>query len=162
VSPGPFTSTIKPSGLSSQDIAYIKMADRVPPTPVAMLIGTAILSLATGYMIGMASSLGFLPNPFSPSSSTGLKTKTSGYDDEEESSESDIDIDDGTPMDHAPNWANGEEADKRDGLRASAKKVHEKPVARDGWNANEECKLVLVVRTDLGMTKGTVYLPASN
>ena len=33
-----------------------------------------------------------------------------------ESDESDIDVDD-TLLDHAPNWANGAEADRRDGLR---------------------------------------------
>jgi PTH2 family peptidyl-tRNA hydrolase len=50
-------------------------------------------------------------------------------------------------MDHAPNWANGREADRKQGL------VAEKPK-----DTGEECKLVLVVRTDLGMTKGTSIL----
>jgi PTH2 family peptidyl-tRNA hydrolase len=129
------------------------MADRTPPTPTAMLIGTAIFSLATGYMLGMASSLGFLPNPFSsPPPTSKSKSDTSHYDDEEESSEEEID--DGVIIDHAPNWANGEEADRRDGLRASAPAAKEKERVNADWNLNEECKLVLVVRTDLGMTKG--------
>lgn len=74
------------------------------------------------------------------------RTKTSNYDNEEESSEEEID---GMLLDHAPNWANGEVADLRDGLKASTKK--DQPV----WESStEECKLILVVRTDLGMTKG--------
>lgn len=62
-----------------------------------------------------------------------------------ESEESDIDEED-TILDHAPNWSNGFEADKKQGLRASTSQ----PIT-------EECKLVLVVRTDLGMTKGAYY-----
>lgn len=145
------------------------MADRSPPSPAAMLIGTAIISVVTGYMIGIASSLGFLPIPFATAKAPpGQKSRTSNYDNEEESSEEEID--DGL-LDHAPNWANGEAADRRDGLRASAqpkptakaekpaaeKKKDVKPIVE---NTNEECKLVLVVRTDLGMTKG-VYPPTS-
>lgn len=78
------------------------------------------------------------------------------YDDEEESAEEDIDE---TVLDHAPNWSNGLAADKRDGLRAVTKSektagVSEKAAWEDG---TEECKLILVVRTDLGMTKGSCF-----
>jgi peptidyl-tRNA hydrolase, PTH2 family len=116
------------------------------PTPTAMLIGTAIISLATGYMLGMGSSLGLIPNPFitKPASSSRPRSKTSNYDDEEESSEEEVE---GVLLDHAPNWANGEAADRRDGLRISA-------MGQEKSKLEEECKLVLVVRTDLGMTKG--------
>lgn len=137
------------------------MADRPPPTATALLIGTAIISLLTGYMLGTATSLNILPNPFS-SAAPGPRERsdTSHYDDEEESSEEEIE--EGVLIDHAPNWANGPEADRRDGLRASAlpgkkegatKKKDDK--AGEKWDESEECKLVLVVRTDLGMTKGT-------
>jgi len=132
------------------------MADRAPPTSAAVLISTAILSLITGYMLGIGSSLGLFPNPFqqSPEARTAAKrSKTSNYDDEEESSEEEVD---GILLDHAPNWANGEAADVRDGLKI-AKKT-EKP---EWENSTEECKLVLVVRTDLGMTKGACISPAS-
>ncbi|TVY31109.1 Peptidyl-tRNA hydrolase [Lachnellula hyalina] len=89
------------------------MADRTPPTPVAMLIGTAIIAGISGYMIGIASSLGFLPIPFA--TKTAPTRGISNYDDEEESEEEDIDE---SILDHAPNWSNGLDADKRDGLRA--------------------------------------------
>jgi PTH2 family peptidyl-tRNA hydrolase len=125
-----------------------KMADRTSPTPLAMLIGTAIIAGISGYMIGIASSLGFFPIPFLPKAPK--ERGISNYDDEEESEDEDIDE---SILDHAPNWANGLEADKRDGLRATEAKKEE-PV-KTGWeDSTEECKLVLVVRTDLGMTKG--------
>lgn len=136
------------------------MADlRAPPTPLAMLIGTAIIAGVSGYMLGIASSLGLLPNPFIAKEAR-RRGSISNYDDEEESAEEDIDE---SILDHAPNWSNGVEADKRDGLRVTAagraeveaKKKEEGVKTGTGWeDSNEECKLVLVVRTDLGMTKG--------
>jgi len=131
------------------------MADRGPPTPTAVLISTAILSLITGYMLGVGSSLGLFPNPFKSSEARAAakRTKTSNYDDEEESSEEEVD---GILLDHAPNWANGEAADVRDGL-----KVMKKETKPEWENSTEECKLVLVVRTDLGMTKGMLDPPFS-
>lgn len=67
-------------------------------------------------------------------------------------------------LDHAPNWsASGVSAGKdgevrkRGGLgQGPKKKVEEKNgVKEEIKDTGEECKLVLVVRTDLGMTKGT-------
>lgn len=109
-------------------------------------------------MIGIASSLGFLPIPFA--SKPARERGVSNYDDEEESEEEDIDE---SILDHAPNWGNGLEADKRDGLRATAagkknsKKEEKEELQKEEFQDNgEECKLVLVVRTDLGMTKGKI------
>ncbi len=83
-----------------------------------------------------------------------MKGKTDNYENEEESSEEEIEeIEDMVVLDHAPNWANGLEADKRDGLRVAAKE--EKKSRPDEFeDSADECKLMLVVRTDLGMTKG--------
>lgn len=130
------------------------MADRPPPSATAIIVGTAILSLITGYMLGTATSLNLLPSPFSTApAKTRSRSDTTGYDDEEESSEEEIDA--GEVLDHAPNWANGPEADKRDGLTVAAA-----PKKREAVDDNEECKLVLVVRTDLGMTKGMFHFSA--
>lgn len=147
------------------------MADARPlPTPLSLLIGTAIIAGISGYMIGIASSLGLIPNPFvaRPPRERGIHN----YDDEEESAEEEVDERDEGLLDHAPNWANGYEADKRDGLRARtapSKEMEKKPsttsLGRDvpEWeNSREECKLVLVVRTDLGMTKGKIYRESNN
>lgn len=125
------------------------MADRAAPTPVAMLIGTAIIAGLSGYMLGIFSSLGFLPIPFSASKSTPKPRGIAHYDDEEESSEEEVDVKEAGVLDHAPNWGNALKEDKRDGLRVEQKEE------KKAWeDSQEECKLVLVVRTDLGMTKG--------
>ena len=125
-----------------------------------MIIGTAIIAGISGYMIGIASSLGFLPIPFMPKAAR--ERGIANYDDETESEEEDID--EGI-LDHAPNWNNGLEADKRDGLRArtgnEAKKEDRQKMDWEDSTVNEECKLVLVVRTDLGMTKGISPFPPS-
>ena len=81
-------------------------------------------------MLGIGSSLGLFPNPFHQSpearAASHKRSKTSNYDDEEESSEEEVD---GILLDHAPNWANGEAADVRDGLRVAKKE--EKPEWRE-------------------------------
>lgn len=147
------------------------MADRAPPTPVAMIIGTALIAGISGYLFGIGSGLGIFPNPFV--AKEPRKRGIDNYDDEEESEDEDIDA---SILDHAPNWSNGFEADKRDGLRATAagkaKDVKKEVVKKEPSikqepetesmekipdaleDTGEECKMVLVVRTDLGMTKG--------
>lgn len=105
-----------------------------------VILTTAFASIVTGYMFGIFTSRGYI---ISPSLS---EERRRNMTDPVESDESDIDEGDSI-LDHAPNWANGEAADRRQGLSAS--------VPRPQINVgNEECKLVLVVRTDLGMTKG--------
>jgi hypothetical protein len=105
-----------------------------------VIIGTSIVTLITGYMVGLYSSRGYIISP-------SLAEERRRYrNDPVESEESDIDEEDLANMDHAPNWANGPEADKKQGLRYTSR-----PEVTD---TGEECKLVLVVRTDLGMTKG--------
>lgn len=133
------------------------------PSATAMIIGTALVAGVSGYMIGIASSLGLIPNPFvaKPPRERGI----ANYDDEEEST--DEEIDDSIKIDHAPNWANGIEADKRDGLRVVPSTANKKPEVKKPLqeaqspfdDSTEECKMVLVVRTDLGMRQGN---PASS
>ena len=115
-----------------------------------IVISTSLISLFSGFFIGIYSIRGYLISP-------ALKAeREASWKDPVESDESDIDEHD-TILDHAPNWSNGVDADRRQGLRASAsapasasKKVETRPAV-----PKEECKLVLVVRTDLGMTKGS-------
>lgn len=151
-----------------------KMADKPGAlvTPTSVLISTSIVVFISGFMLGVYSIRGyFFVSP------TLASERRKYFDDPPESEESDVDEDD-TILDHAPNWSNGVDADRRDGLRLSKpakKKGGSKKPNKDASNnkeegkandsngsiaegsANEECKLVLVVRTDLGMTKGTSY-----
>ena len=116
--------------------------------PPIVVVSTSVVALVSGFLLGVYSIRGYLISP-------SLKNERERYwKDPVESEESDIDEDD-TILDHAPNWANGEEADRRQGLRAGAAKPTTPAAAsKPAEKIKEECKLVLVVRTDLGMTKG--------
>lgn len=106
-----------------------------------LIIGTAVATFLGGYLMGVWTINGYI---FPPEM---WEERRANLRAPEETAESDIDEDE--PMDHAPSWSNGRQADEKQGLRASAL-----PQVSAG-GPNEECKLVLVVRTDLGMTKGT-------
>ncbi|KAJ2972453.1 hypothetical protein NUW58_g9182 [Xylaria curta] len=156
------------------------------PNLSTALITTSLVAFFSGFALGIYSIRGYIVPP-------ALKSaRKRTLNDPVESEESDIDEGD-TILDHAPNWANGAEADRRQGLRVAEGEANQKnerknknqkgkevedntgsrgdeakerSAKRDaetahprqgavntGSNPNEECKLVLVVRTDLGMTK---------
>ncbi|KAH7259669.1 peptidyl-tRNA hydrolase PTH2-domain-containing protein [Fusarium redolens] len=115
-----------------------------------VIISTAVVALLTGYAFGIYTIRGYLIPP------SLFEERRRNLHDPVESDESDIDEDD-TVLDHAPNWANGADADKRQGLKNVEKE--KEPVLKDN---GEECKLVLVVRTDLGMTKGKIAAQCSH
>lgn len=131
-----------------------------------VVMTTSIVALISGFMLGVYSIKGHLISP------ELSKESRANYEDPVDSDETDID-EDATVLDHAPNWANGEEADRKQGLRfrnsaggdekktktkksAGSKEASTGPSVED---TGEECKLVLVVRTDLGMTKGAYNQP---
>ena len=109
-----------------------------------VVVSTTIVAFISGFMLGVYSIRGYLISP------ALVNERRANLEDPVESDQSDIDEDEAV-LDHAPNWANGEEADRRQGLRAKARPAASTPAVTD---VKEECKLVLVVRTDLGMTKG--------
>jgi peptidyl-tRNA hydrolase, PTH2 family len=117
------------------DIPTSTMADA--DRQMAVVLGTSVVTMITGFMLGVFAVRGYLISP------SLAEERRKNLNDPVESDESDIDEGD-LNMDHAPNWANGIEADRRQGLR----------VKNEVQDKGEECKLVLVVRTDLGMTKG--------
>lgn len=126
------------------------MSDKASAT---IIVTTSLVAFLSGFALGVYSIRGYFISP------ELAKERRENLTAPTESDESDIDEDDSI-LDHAPNWANGEQADKRDGLRAKPEeKGHRRspsgPAPATG-NTNEECKLVLVVRTDLGMTKGKI------
>ncbi|KAK4077814.1 uncharacterized protein Triagg1_3508 [Trichoderma aggressivum f. europaeum] len=118
-----------------------------------VILTTALASLITGYIFGMYTARGYLISP-------ALAEERRRYlSDPVESEESDVDEDD-TLLDHAPNWANGFDADRRQGLKVNDGGLAEKKNLM--LESSEECKLVLVVRTDLGMTKGKIAAQCSH
>ncbi|CAM1509465.1 Fc.00g032040.m01.CDS01 [Cosmosporella sp. VM-42] len=118
---------------------------------LGIILTTTFASLITGYIFGVFTTRGYLISP------DLVEERRRNLRDPVESEESDVDEDDSV-LDHAPNWANGEDADRRQGLKV-AEKRREKPVLVDN---GEECKLVLCVRTDLGMTKGKIAAQCSH
>ncbi|KAK4455531.1 PTH2-domain-containing protein [Podospora aff. communis PSN243] len=120
----------------------------MPDTNVVQVaLGSCLVSLVTGFLLASYAINGYLVPP------EWKKQRDANYTDPVESDESDIDEAD-TSLDHAPNWSNSEEADRRQGLRATKAPTTKAPAVAP--KSNEECKLVLVVRTDLGMTKGKI------
>jgi PTH2 family peptidyl-tRNA hydrolase len=109
--------------------------DRLPPTTTAYVIATAILAGVTGYFIGQGASLGLL-------SSSERKSWPNSYDVRvhRDSSDEDEDEEDETDSEDEDEGDGGELASFKDNV--------------------DEVKLVLVVRTDLGMTKGS-FCPRS-
>lgn len=122
------------------------MTDADSTRQATVLISTALVSVFSGFLLGVYAIRGHLIPPEME------EERMANYVDPVESEESDVDEED-TILDHAPNWSNGEAADRRDGLRAGAGARAGAP-GNAVAESNEESKLVLVVRTDLGMTKG--------
>lgn len=138
-----------------------------------LVLFTSSVALVTGFGLGVYAIRGYLISPELAAQRQG------NLHDPVESDESDVDEDD-TVLDHAPNWANGADADRRDGLSQASKdqkrkqqqqqleaakkkeQEAEEAAAPIADNGKEECKLVLVVRTDLGMTKGKIAAQCSH
>lgn len=126
-----------------------------------MLVGTAIVAGISGYLIGVVCCRREVSST-STSAMISDQGRTANYDDEKESEEEDVDL---ISLDHAPNWENSIEEDKKDGLRITTKKTKQqqsKPTQNWEEKSSEECKMVLVVRTDLGMTKGKIAAQCSH
>ncbi|KAH6603907.1 peptidyl-trna hydrolase 2 [Trichoderma cornu-damae] len=129
------------------------MASAEQANQTGIILTTALASFVTGYMFGIFATRGYLISP------TLVEERRRYRNDPVESEESDVDEDD-TLLDHAPNWANGLDADRRQGLKFGDSGLAEKRSLM--METSEECKLVLVVRTDLGMTKGKIAAQCSH
>ncbi|CAG9980559.1 unnamed protein product [Clonostachys byssicola] len=116
----------------------------------AIVLTTSLVTFATGFLFGVWTIQGYLIPP------SFAAERRAYHNDPVESEESDVDEAD-TILDHAPNWANGLNADRRQGLSTTGPSG-EKSI----YDSKEECKLVLVVRTDLGMTKGKIAAQCSH
>ncbi|KAJ5619671.1 hypothetical protein N7510_003655 [Penicillium lagena] len=107
--------------------------DRLPPTTTAYVIATAIIAGVTGYFIGQGASLNFLKEKEGWPNSYNVRVHRDSSDEEYEEEDASDEEDEG----------NGDE------------------LAQFKENA-EEVKLVLVVRMDLGMTKGKIAAQCSH
>ena len=99
--------------------------DRGAPSTASVVLATAIIAGLTGYFLGQAKSIGVLGGRSTSAAKSGQRK----HEVDSELSDSDSE-------------GEGEDDDDVQGeLKSFA-------------DSREECKLVLVVRTDLGMTKG--------
>jgi hypothetical protein len=110
------------------------MAERGPPSLTAVAISSLILGLLAGYFIGQGSSIGVFGGSGGPKQAK--KSWPNSYDVKVHADSSDDQADDEDEADE-------DEADEEDGLEL-----------KDFKDSSEEVKLVLAVRTDLGMGKG--------
>ena len=124
--------------------------DRTPPSGLSAILATAILAAVGGYFIGQGISLGI----FSPRSRRAGKKSTkkswpNSYDVTVHPDSSDEELMENLK---GAEGTSDEEVDD-DG---EDQDIHvEESGGLEEFNGNkEECKLVLVVRTDLGMGKG--------
>lgn len=103
--------------------------DRIPPSTTTYVIATAIIAGISGYFLGQGASLGLFSSKEKEGwpNSYNVKVHRGSSDEEDETEEE-------------------EESEEEEGDGSELANFE---------NNNEEVKLVLVVRTDLGMTKGT-------
>ncbi|KAH6640708.1 peptidyl-tRNA hydrolase PTH2-domain-containing protein [Chaetomium tenue] len=136
-------------------------------TTSAVIVTTTLIAFVTGFGLGVYTIRGSLVSP------ELAAERAANLHDPVESDESDVDEDESL-LDHAPNWANGADADRRQGLRVRAGGAGAGGAGAAGggleaaagagvrYDGQEECKMVLVVRTDLGMTKGKIAAQCSH
>ncbi|KAK4251648.1 peptidyl-tRNA hydrolase PTH2-domain-containing protein [Corynascus novoguineensis] len=122
----------------------------------AVIVSTSIVAFITGFGLGVYAIRGYLISP------ELAAERDAYYNDPVESEESDVDEEESL-LDHAPNWSNGPDADQRQGLRAGGGSTRSGSTTTGiQVKGDEECKMVLVVRTDLGMTKGKIAAQCSH
>ncbi|GFF26820.1 peptidyl-tRNA hydrolase Pth2 [Aspergillus udagawae] len=122
------------STLAPPKIKKMAELDRIPPSTTAYVIATAILAGITGYFIGQGASLGLFS---SANEKEGWPNSYNVKVPQHSSDEEDEDYED----DSEEEGDGGELAN---------------------FDDDEEVKLVLVVRTDLGMTKGKIAAQCSH
>ncbi|KAL4780749.1 peptidyl-tRNA hydrolase PTH2-domain-containing protein [Aspergillus varians] len=111
--------------------------DRVAPSTTTYVVATAIIAGITGYFLGQGASLGLFSTKEKEGWPNSYNVKVHrGSSDEEDNTE-----------------VEDEESDEEEGDGSELAKFEDN---------TEEVKLVLVVRTDLGMTKGKIAAQCSH
>ncbi|KAK6429701.1 hypothetical protein LTR95_014151 [Oleoguttula sp. CCFEE 5521] len=118
--------------------------DRGPPSTAAVAIGTAIVSGLAGYFLGQASSIGLFGSAQAPARRS--KKVKPGPNSDSSSSDDEFDTE---AVPDAQSSSDESEAQDLGELKTFP-------------GNTEECKLVLVVRNDLGMTKGKIAAQCSH
>ena len=126
------------------------MPDRTPPSTAAIALATAILGVLAGYFFAQASSLGFFSSTSPSSSARASKSRTvpkkswpNSYDVTLHPDSSDEELMKGLRGDSGSGGESSEVEAEEDGTGLKAFE-----------GERDDYKMVLVVRTDLGMQKG--------
>lgn len=125
--------------------------DKTPPSAVALSISSLLLGLLAGYFIGSGSSIGLFSSPSPSNAKDKRKEKKSwpnSYDVNVHVDSSDEELM-AAQRRQAAIDADDEESEEEDS-DAEGNELG------DFSDSTEEVKLMLVVRTDLGMTKGKI------
>ena len=123
------------------------LADKSPPSSLALAFSSLLLGLVAGYFIGQGSSIGL----FSSSSSSSRKSKSKREPQAKSWPNSyDVIIHPDSSADEAPAEADDEDSD------SNSSSEEEDGDIKSFADTTDEVKLMLVVRTDLGMTKGKI------
>lgn len=118
--------------------------DRSPPSTTSIILATAIIAVTAGYFIGQGASLGL----FSTKKSSSKSSWPNSYDVTIHPDSSDEEL-----MEHLNAGSKRNEVKGSEGEEESEDDVQGELKAFD-TKKEEQYKLVLCVRTDLGMTKG--------
>jgi len=124
------------------------LADRPPPSTTSYVIATAILCVSLGYFIGQASSLGLFSTK---SSKKGKGSWPNNYNVAVHPDSSDEELMTHIKKEGVKVVQDSEDDDEDED---SEDEEEDQGELKSFEGNREECKLVLVVRTDLGMTKG--------
>lgn len=134
--------------------------DRPPPSTLSVIVGTAILAATLGYFIGQGSSLGLFGSSKPAGKSKSKNPKKSwpnSYDVTVHPDSSDEEV---FKQIRGADLGMSSEESLRDSSSGEESGEHlgQKQSELNQFEGNkEECKLVLVVRSDLGMGKGTIF-----
>ncbi|KAL2040790.1 hypothetical protein N7G274_006248 [Stereocaulon virgatum] len=131
--------------------------DRPPPSTVSYVIATAILAISIGYFVGQVSSLGLFSSSRSRSKSTSGKSWPNSYDVTIHPDSSDEEL-----MTHLRGPGGRGVKNSEDEHEEEEEEEEEQGELKAFEGNKEECKLVLIVRTDLGMTKGKIAAQCSH
>ena len=153
-STSPTTSPSPSPSQTSQHFASTKMAtaitDKSPPSALAIAVSSLVLGLITGYFIGQGSSIGLFSSSTSSSKSKSKSKRKAQSKSWPNSYDVTIHPDSSADEAEPP----GAEADDEDSDTDSS--GEDVGAIADFEDNNDEVKLMFVVRTDLGMTKGKI------